>query len=300
MYLTMVNTLRRRRSVPLDLFYAYWRDTHCGISARLPGLYNLQTHWVSWDDGRSWPSLAGVESELPEEQRFDGVPEPSYLTAEDMQAFGAAMAPLMNDEHNIFEKTIGYSSLGANSTTVKDQLNPAPNGELGSLSYLLFVRQRPHIPAAEFRGSTSEVARLLAQDVNVVKLRLHLLEPYASSEVFLDAGTADVSHAIDPADQHQAVIHIGFADSATQDAFHDGTAWQNAIPVLQGLFAALHPFRLTRTYTWKVAGQPTLAALRGAHVVDQIRALGAANQVQPDTLALFESGFGSVGALQLD
>lgn len=74
MYLTMINTLRRRRSVPLELFYEYWRDTHVAVAARLPGIHTLRTHWVDWDEGRRWPTTDGVDAELAEHLRFQGIP----------------------------------------------------------------------------------------------------------------------------------------------------------------------------------------------------------------------------------
>jgi hypothetical protein len=62
--LTFMHTLRRRRAIPPDLFNAYWRDTHCQISARLPGQHSLCTHVLDYERGRAWPEVAGIEREL--------------------------------------------------------------------------------------------------------------------------------------------------------------------------------------------------------------------------------------------
>lgn len=294
MYLTMINTLRRRSTVALPLFYDYWRDTHVGVAARLPGIDTLYTHWVDWDEGRRWPAIDGVDAELAEPLRFQGIPEPCFASAEDLQSFGAAMDPLMRDEINIFERTIGFVSLGDNSVTLKHDGLLAPNGALPDVRFMLFLKQRLEMDSDEFRVAVRAVGANWAGSDSVTKVRLHLLEPYDDTQVFLDAGAQAVSHGLATADQYQAVFEIGFADLATQEAFHTGGDWHTISAELRSLCRALHPFRILRTYTPKLDGRLTLSGLRGAAVVDQIRALGAVNQVDPATLALFDGGTGVI------
>ena len=89
-------------------------------------------HFLDDEAGRAWPETPGIGRHLPEEDRFEGVPEPVFLTEENVGRFGAAMTPLMNDEVNIFEETIGYQALGANSRTLVDHLpDPAPSSTRG-------------------------------------------------------------------------------------------------------------------------------------------------------------------------
>lgn len=298
MHVTMINTLRRRRSVPEELFYSYWRDTHVGVAVRLAGIDTLHTHRVHFDP-TGWPSLPSVSAYLPEEQLFDGVPEPSFATPSDIEAFGSAMGPLMADEVNIFERTIGYNSLRDNSLTVKQSGNLVPNGQLDTRAYLLFLQQRTGIDQHAFRSGIRAVSGAFAEDGAVRKVRYHLLEPYDDTDVFLDAESGGVSHGLAEEDQHQAVIEIAFADSQAQAAFHSGGTWTQIANDQRDLCRAIHPFAMTHTYTWKQHGRLTLAGLRGAHVVDQIAALGALNQITPQTLRLFTEGTGEVGDLQL-
>ncbi len=288
LYLTMINTLRRRQSVPLPLFYEYWRDTHVGVAARLPGIDTLRTHWVDWDEGRRWPVIDGVGSELAESLRFQGIPEPCFTSVEDVHRFGASMGPLMSDEINIFERTIGFRSMGNNSVTLKQDALQAPNGPLPGPRYLLFMQQRDELPSPTFRDGVRRVGVGLAASAQVSKVRLHLLEPYDDTSVFLDAGADAVSHGLAARDQYQAVVEIGFDDMAAQEGFHAGEQWIMLRDQLRELCRSLHPFAITRTYTPKLDGRLTLSGLRGAAVVDQIRALAAVNQVQPATLALFD------------
>ena len=288
MYMTMINTLRRRSSVPLPLFYEYWRDTHVAVAARLPGIDTLRTHWVDWDEGRQWPAIDGVDAELAESLRFQGIPEPSFTSAANLEQFGASMGPLMSDEINIFERTIGFRSMGDNSVTLKQDAVLAPNGPPAGPRFMLFLQQRGGLTAADFRASVRGVGAQLADSAHTDKVRLHLLEPYDDTNVFLDAGVDAVSHGLAVVDQYQAVVEVGFDDAAAQEQFHTGGQWSVAAKELRDICRSLHPLKITRTYTPKLEGHLTLSGLRGVAVADQIRALHATNQVEPATLALFD------------
>lgn len=297
MYLTMINTLRRRQSVPLPLFYEYWRDTHVGVAARLPGIDTLRTHWVNWDEGRRWPPIDGVDSELAEHLRFQGIPEATFASAEDLEHFGASMGPLMRDEINIFERTIGFRSLGDNSLTLKQDELVAPNGLPTGPRYMLFLQQLDDLGSPDFHSGVRSVGATLTASAPVSKVRLHLLEPYDDTRVFLDAGAEAVSHGLASVDQYQAVIEVGFDTDAARNEFHGGHDWHIVSEGLRELCRGLHPFAITRTYTPKLDGRLTLSGLRGAAVVEQIRALSAINQIEPSTLALF--GGEDVAEMQL-
>ncbi|WP_291055036.1 EthD domain-containing protein [Herbiconiux sp.] len=291
-FLTMVNTLRRRRSVPEDLFYEYWRDAHVQIAARLPGIHSLFTHWVAFDEQGRWPRVEGIDGRLAEELRFDGVPEPTFLTEAAVGDFVQNMAPLMQDERNIFEETISYPSLGGGSRTLVDRLpDPAPAGEQGVLRMLVYLRRRDTVSHEDFHAwIRDEFAPALSGDPQVLKLRRHLLEPYDDDAVVLDAGADSVSHRKAPHDQYQAMIEIVFADDAGLDAFRSGPVWQGSIAAQQRHLAATHPFLATRTYCMRFNGELTTAGLRTAAVAEQIQALSAANQLDPAVRRLVQTG----------
>lgn len=208
------------------------------------------------------------------------------------------MGPLMRDEINIFERTIGFQSLGDNSVTLKQDAVVAPNGPLPGVRFMIFLRQRRDLTSTTFREGVRVLPTSFADADQVCKLRLHLLEPYDDTSVFLNAGAQTVSHGLAAQDQYQAVLEIAFHDAGAQAEFHAGAIWKKAGDQQRELCSAVHPFRITRTYTPKLAGRLTLSGLRGAAVVDQIRALCAVNQVGPETLSLFY-GSGDVVEMQL-
>ena len=289
-YLTMINPLRRRRSVSPDVFYAYWRDAHVQIASRLPGIHSLWINWLDYDGGQIWPAVPGVESHLPEEDRFDGVPEPTFLTAADLDRFGGAMAPLMDDEANIFEETIGYRSLGENSRTFVDRLaDPAPNGDEDVLRLLVFAQARDRGAIADFRAlMVDQFGPVLSADPRVLKLRTHLFEPYENADVFLDA--RGLSHSKAPEKQYQGCFEIVFADPLELARFVRDDAWASLAAELRRHVRGLHAFQVTRRYCMRWNGDLTLAGLRTAAVAEQIKQLGALNQLDPSVIALLAGG----------
>jgi hypothetical protein len=284
----MVNTLRRRRSVPEDLFYEYWRDAHVQIAARLPGIHSLWTHWVAFDDTGLWPRVDGVDGDLAEHLRFDGVPEPTFLRAENVETFVANMGVLMQDERNIFDETISYPSRGDGSATVVDRLvDPAPAGLAGGLRMLVYLRRNQEVGHQAFhRWVADDLAPALAGDERVLKLRRHLLEPYDDSAVVLDAGSDSVSHRKAPGDQHQAMLEVVVADRAALADLAHGDAWRGSVAGQRHHLGAAHAFRATRTYCMKFNGRLTTAGLRTAAVAEQIAAVGASNQLSAEVRRL--------------
>lgn len=286
----MINLLRRRRSVPLELFYAYWRDAHAQIAARLPGIYDLRIHQVAFEEAGRWPRIAGVGHELAEEDCFEGVPEPSFRTQEDLKRFLSHMGPLMDDEANLFEETIGYRSMGANARTLVDRLAPAsPDGDPGLTRHLVFVKAATGLSTDVFREYLGEVlAPALAADPRVLKLRLHRFEPYDNEVVALDA--ASVSHHKAPDKQYQAAYEIAFANALDLARFAAGPAWIQTEEGQRAHLREAHPFRILRSYHLKEGGELTLAGLRTPAVAEQIIRLGALNQLRPDVARLIRTG----------
>ena len=288
-FLTMINTLCRRGAVPPDLFYDYWRDAHVQIASRLPGIDTLWTHHVSFELGGIWPAIEDIGSYLPEEHQFDGIPEPCFRTEEDLGRFADAMGPLMSDEENIFEETISYQSFGQNSHTYIDRLDPTPNGDHGATKFMVFLKKREGVDIPTFRDFLAEqLAPLLADSPHVMKFRLHLLEEYQNSDVALDAKSRRVSHYKPLAMQYQAVYEIAFRDPLGMASLHASTDWRDTISEQRRHIREAHVCLVTKTYTWRYQGEMTLAALRTAAVADQIRRVGAINQLRPEVANLMQ------------
>ncbi len=278
-FLTMIITLRRRPAIAPELFFDYWVNAHAGqIASRLPGIYNLRLHELSYEAGLLWPRVPGIEFELPEEDRFDGIPEPAFATEEGLQQFLAAMSPLMEDEANIFEETIAYQSFGENSKTFVDRTDPAGDGR-GLLRFLLFLQAREGVSVEAFRQYlVDELAPGLAAAEQPRMVRLHLLEPYTDDYGGLDA--RGLSHAKPPEKQYQAVCEVAFRDGLELGAFARSSAWTETLDRQAKHVRACHAFGVPVLHTLRREGELTLAGLRTPMIADLIARVGAASQLE--------------------
>jgi hypothetical protein len=285
MFLTLVITLRRRRAIPLDLFFAYWVNAHASqIASRLPGIHDLWLHELSYEEGLVWPRVPGVAWELAEEDRFEGIPEPAFLGEEGVGEFLSANAPLMDDEPNVFEETIAYSSLGENSKTLVDRTDD-PRGEAGVLKFMLFLQARPGVDSDEFREFVAGTfAPALASSEHVLKLRRHLFEPYTDDYGGMDA--RGLSHAKAPEKQYQASVEVSFANALELDKLVRSETWRELASALPASLSGCHAFRVPVTHRLRRDGELTLDGLRTPLVADLIRRVGAASQLQPGVVDL--------------
>ncbi|MFI7123138.1 hypothetical protein [Amycolatopsis sp. NPDC049868] len=290
--LTLFYTLRRRRSVPVDHFYAYWRDVHVQVACRLPGIHSLWTHWVSYDEGDLWPRVPGVDWWLPEELRFDGIPEPTFLTDEDVGRFIANVGPLIQDDPVIFEETVGYSSLGDGSSTVVDRLaDPAPCGDQGVLRLMVFLQRSDNVAPDRFHSWVAdEFAPGLAFDPSILKVRRHLFEPYEDPGEVADHSARSLSHRKAPEHQYHAALEVVLPDRLALTRLPVGDAWRSTIAGQQEMLRRAHAFHASRTYCMRFNGELTTAGLRTAGVAELIKKLGAGNQLTPEVSHLVETG----------
>lgn len=285
MFLTLVITLRRRRAIPLDLFYAYWVNAHAAqIASRLPGIHDLWLHELSWDAGLLWPRVAGVGWDLAEQDRFEGIPEPCFLDEEGVGEFLGANAPLMNDEPNVFEETIAYSSLGESSQTLVDATDD-PRGSRGLTRYMLFLQAHDRDDTAGFREFVADrLAPELAASPYVLKLRRHLFEPYTDDYGGMDA--RGLSHSKEPSKQYQAAIEIAFADPLELGRLARSDVWGELSADLPTHVRGCHAFGIPVTHRLRRDGELTLDGLRTPMVADLIRGVGAATQLDPQVVGL--------------
>jgi hypothetical protein len=285
MFLTMIIPLRRRRAIPLDLFFEYWVNAHAAqIAARLPGIYNLWLHELSYDAGQLWPRVPGIDAQLAEEDRFEGIPEPTFLDEAGLQAFLGAMAPLMDDEPNIFEETVAYQSLGESSKTLLDRTEPnGAGGDRGIVKFLVFMQARDSVDAfREF--AAEELGPRFAASEHVLKLRLHLFEPYHDDYGGMDA--RGLSHAKTPEKQYQGMYEIAFRNGLGFGAFARSDVWKSLHDRQAEMLRGAHAFGVPVTHRLRRDGELTLAGLRTPMIADLIERVGAASQLEPAVVDL--------------
>ncbi|MGL5793717.1 MAG: EthD domain-containing protein, partial [Waterburya sp.] len=201
--------LWKRKNITRTLFDDYWRDVHGPVCARLPGQHQYWQFHLDRCEGGFWPTIPGVEYVCPEASQFQGIAELTFTSEAERNLWFKSATILMDDEHNIFNKAIGYNTSEGNSITYVDGIpSGQPNGTLDLLKFHIMVKKSPNASVTALRQYFRETfAPSVSQSESVLKLRLHLFEAIDNSR----ADASGVSHFEAPEEQYQAAIEIAFA-----------------------------------------------------------------------------------------
>jgi len=272
--------LWKRKGISLQLFDDYWRNVHGPVCARLPGQYQYWQLHVAHNEGGVWPQVPGISYNTPEDGQFDGIAELTFRSEQDRNTWFRAAAILMDDEHNLFRKAIGYNTSPGNSITFVDRIPKGdPNGSPGVEKYHVMVRKSESVSVADFRTYLKDTfAPAVAGSNNVLKFRLHLFE-----EVDLTRPeAAGVAHAEPRDESYEAAFEIAFATRLDLETFFASETYQTAVKDQARYVRQISPFPERSAYTFVYEGQMTLAGQRSSTVAELITSIGATNQLKDD------------------
>ena len=280
--------LWKRRGISLQLFDDYWRNVHGPVCARLPGQYQYWQLHVAHNEGGAWPQLPGISYSTPADSQFDGIAELTFRSEDDRTTWFQAAAILMDDEHNLFRKAIGYNTAPGNSITFVDRI-PAgdPNGRVGTEKFHVMVRKADNASVADFRRYLRDTfAPAAAGSPHVSKFRLHMFEEVDATR----PEAAGVAHAEPHDESYQAAFEIAFANRLELENFFASDAYQAAVATQSEFIKQIAPFPERTAYTFVYNGQMTLAGQRSSTVAELITKIGATNQLREDITTLMLSG----------
>ncbi len=284
--------LTTRRGLPVELCQTYWRDAHGLIAARIPGIFQYWQHHLGKPDAGLWPRLDGIECGCPPEDEFQGVSEGTFRSEEDRHRFGThpAIALIAADEQNLFSRVAIYQSKAGNSRTFVDRLaEGGPIGRSRELRLLVFLKSRAEVPSTAFSAFLRErFAPALAASPLVSRVRLHLFEPYDAAAW----NTPNVAHDQSEAQQYQAMLELVFADRLAARRFLASADYQATATEQPRFLHTVHVFPEPASYTMVAEGQLTVAGRRGGTSAETILAVGAFNQLEPETVRFIDGAGG--------
>lgn len=264
-----------RKDVPLEVSYRYWRDVHSIAVARAPGLYQYRLLALAENRAEVGACLDGIETDLPVADRPHCIAQILFLSKEDQQAFGKSrlITQFVNkDEQNLCDRNVTMSSIDHNAYTYVDRTSEATcSGEPAFPSFVLGLQQRQGVSTEAFRQHlTHAIAQPWSDRPDVLRLRLHLLEPFDESE-----NSPYVSHDWVQEQHYQAWIELVVRDATQLEkllssdpaeiSYADHTCQQHA-----QLIRGIHTFPITACYTMVANGKPTDVGLRGFLAVQTI------------------------------
>lgn len=279
--------LWKRGGLGQELFDDYWSNVHGPVCARLPGQYQYWQHHVSHGQGL-WPVAPGVVTDTAPEEQFAGIAELTFRSERERREWFTAAAILMDDEHNLLSKAIGYNTAPGNSVTYVDGIaDGAPNGAVGGLKLHVLVQKAEGASVEQFRRYLTErFAPGVAEDERVLKLRLHLLEAVDNSR----PDAAGVSHSEPPEKQYQAAFEIAFGNRLEMEEFFASAAYARAVEGQARYIKRLSVFQERTSHAFVYGGRMTLAGQRGSKVAQLITDTGARNQLSEQVVTLMLSG----------
>lgn len=265
--------------IPLETFAAYWRDVHGPLCSRLPGLgYYVQFHFSREKAANLWPRIDGIERiDFP----LDGAVEIGFANADDMGVFGLASPILFGDEINVFGWDAAFFLPHGSRTFVDRQADGIPNGP--DRLHRLHVYLHGSLDA-NFRQWVGHFAASLADDARVLKLRLHVPDPYDNAN---PQPPSPVDHHVPDNLLKIAVMEIGFETALSARQFFESDTFLKTREEQAMHVKAMAAYLVTGVYTFVRDGEPTTAGLRGSRVAEIIEQTGATNHLQPQVTSLF-------------
>ena len=276
--------LWKRKSITLDLFDDYWRNVHGAVCARLPGQHQYWQFHLAHNEGSIWPAIEGIHYDTLDEDQFDGIAELTFLTEGDRQIWFNAAAILMDDEHNLFGKAIGYNTSPGNSKTYVDGIETGdPNGKVDAVKLHVMVKKADAVSGKGFRKyMTDSFAPLVVKSGFVLKFRMHLFEEVDNTR----PDAAGVVHYEPEEKQYQAAFEIAFSNRLDMENFFASEEYAAAIKGQAKYVKQISPFPERTAYTFVYDSQMTLAGMRGSTSAELITNIGATNQLKDDIVAL--------------
>lgn len=188
----MMNLLWPRSGLPVQSFYDYWSGAHTQISSRLPGIHQYFQHHLDPELGQAFPGAG--QWPATSNPGFFGDAEITFASDQDLSIFAASLNPLMQDEQNVFNKTISYQAPGEFAVTLKDETDDdSPNGDLGQQEkFMIYVQARQSLALGDFRTALIDrIAEPLVGSDHVSKIRYRMVNAYENESVTLLAPNVD-------------------------------------------------------------------------------------------------------------
>lgn len=284
--ITLILPLTKKESISAEDFYDYWLNVHVTLPARTSGIHSIWLHVVDFDEV-TWPKISGVTDRPgPDELQIHGIPEATFLGSADLATFQEQSHLQMDDGLNFLAAQIAYRSDGLNTSTLKNQIPPDPDGSDGQVRHILFLRRRAAISTEQFRTFVKDVfAPRIAGLPGVLKVRRHLFE-----EVELTLDHPGVAMFTELKNQYQAAVEVVVDNDESMAALSTSPDWVGMTKEAAEHFVAAHAAHVSRCLTTKYDGKITLIGVRGAATAEVIHRLRADNQTQPELSAWFLPG----------
>lgn len=224
--------------VPREQSMQRWKRTHAELTTAMPGQEEHRQLHLAQDSPGLWPSIPGVETQIPPDRRVDGVAEVTYGSLAAAWRGREQAAEAREDEVHNFRRTLLYAGPPCSARWYDVA---APSAYSGSRLYVL-LRRRHGISLRRFREF---VRHGLIDDLcgagTLTELRTQVFLPWRSALW----NSPRVAHD-NPRDQRfHASVCLGFEDREALREFVGGPLPETLAAGLMSVTSAVHAYEAT-------------------------------------------------------
>ncbi|WP_186652336.1 hypothetical protein [Streptococcus sp. sy004] len=224
----------------------YWSGPHSQIIAASKGLLEYRQQHLSQTEHSFWPQVDGLETQVSEDRRIDGIAEVTFENMLSPLAGRKQTALAFQDEVNVFRRTLMHMGLPYSSRWLT-----ATDKEDSQLRDVLYLRRQEGVSSHAFRQYVNEkLIDQLAEVDSVTEVRSQVYMPW--NEKTWD--TPNVAHDNPKSEHLHASVILGFANQEARQDFYEKVAPQLNV-TLTTYVSALHTYQIDKTLTFVADGK---------------------------------------------
>lgn len=225
-----------------------WKGPHSKIISATKGMQEYRQIHLKEDNPGLWPSVSGVETNIPKERKIDGIADVTLKNFFSIFRGKKQTRLAYKDEVNIFKRTILYAALPKSSRWYE----VAGKGEKIQARSIVFFRIKEGVRQDDFaKFIRNELTPSLANTGVLKELRSKVYMPWKQKQW----NTPNVAHDNPKQDQFQASLMLGFADKSTMDKFFEADAVKKLSERLAVFCSAVHAYNIDQALTYVSGGK---------------------------------------------
>lgn len=225
----------------------YWRGGHAQIIASSPGLLEYRQQHLSEKEHSFWPKVEGIETEIPEDRRIDGIAEVTYDKLLAPLGGRRQTALAFEDEVNVFRRTLMHMGMPYSSRWYHTSNRQTET----KMRDVFYIRRKEGVSSSQFKKFVNDsLARQMTKATRVTEVRSQVYLPWNKATW----NTPNVAHDNPKKDHLHASIIIGFSDEEARQEFYKHQA-PELNKTLINYASALHAYRIDQTLPFVLNGK---------------------------------------------
>ncbi|MEU5893889.1 hypothetical protein ABZ835_44895 [Streptomyces sp. NPDC047461] len=247
--------LRFRSDIPRSTASRYWAMEHGDIASRIPHVLETVERHFSGSVRGFWPRSPLCATAIPEEWRFDGMPELRLTLGGALRALRSPAARQIHyDEQNVFSTSLGHLGLPGSSRWWTGGF-----GDRTLDTAVVLIRRRAGVSRVGFVSFVHDVLARALFEAGAAELRSHVFAPWLPAL----HNTPGVSHDNPPHLRYHGALVVGAKPAEGMSSLLESAPVTRAVLSQDRYCTALHAYKVEQSVPIVVDGRPVAARDRG-------------------------------------